>query len=70
MKFDLDGKICLVTGGSRGIGFEIARSLLAENAKVIICGRKEESLEKAKEALLTSKDLMPENLLPENLMTV
>ncbi len=58
MKFDLDGKICLVTGGSRGIGFEIAKSLLAENAKVIICGRKTDSLEKAKMALSHPESLM------------
>ncbi len=70
MKFDLDGKICLVTGGSRGIGFEIAKSLLAEHAKVIICGRKAESLEKAKEAILAAMNLTPENLMPGNLMTL
>lgn len=51
MKYDLDGKICLVTGGSRGIGFEVAKALLSENAKVFICARKAENLEKAKETL-------------------
>jgi NAD(P)-dependent dehydrogenase (short-subunit alcohol dehydrogenase family) len=30
----------VVTGGSRGIGLEIAGMLLAQKAKVVICGRK------------------------------
>jgi 3-oxoacyl-[acyl-carrier protein] reductase len=35
----LDGKKALVTGGTKGIGFEIARALLASGAHVLICGR-------------------------------
>jgi 2-deoxy-D-gluconate 3-dehydrogenase len=57
MIFDLKDKVCLVTGGSRGIGIEIARSLLKENAKVIICSRKPEGLEKAKETLSNHENL-------------
>lgn len=57
MKFDLKDKTCLVTGGSRGIGLEIARSLLEENARVIICGRKAPGLESARESLLNHKNL-------------
>lgn len=30
------GKICLVTGGARGLGLAIARTLLAEGARVVI----------------------------------
>ena len=44
MNFDLKDKTALVTGGSRGIGLEIARSLLNEGAKVILCARKKEGL--------------------------
>jgi NAD(P)-dependent dehydrogenase (short-subunit alcohol dehydrogenase family) len=58
MIFDLKDKVCLVTGGSRGIGIEIARSLLEEDAKVIICSRKSEGLEKAKETLSNHENLM------------
>jgi 2-deoxy-D-gluconate 3-dehydrogenase len=47
MNFDLKDKTALVTGGSRGIGLEIARSLLNEGAKVILCSRKEQGLEDA-----------------------
>ena len=35
----LDGKHVLVTGGSSGIGFQIAKALFAKGAKVAITGR-------------------------------
>ena len=41
---DLKSKVCLITGGSRGIGLEVARLFAANNAKVIICGRNYEKL--------------------------
>lgn len=41
----------LVTGGSRGIGFAIARSLIAAGASVAITGRDERALEAAREKL-------------------
>ena len=33
--FDLNGKIALVTGGSYGIGFAIAKGLASAGAKII-----------------------------------
>jgi uncharacterized oxidoreductase len=38
----------LITGGSSGIGLEIARTLVLSDNKVIICGRSREKLEAAK----------------------
>ncbi|MCA1244206.1 SDR family oxidoreductase [Stappia stellulata] len=35
----LDGRVAIVTGGTRGIGAEIARELLAAGAEVAVCGR-------------------------------
>ncbi len=43
----LAGKVAVVTGGSRGLGLEIARAYLLEGASVVIASRQEESLERA-----------------------
>jgi 3-oxoacyl-[acyl-carrier protein] reductase len=37
---ELDGKRCLVTGSTGGIGLETARLLVAEGAHVVTCGRR------------------------------
>lgn len=41
------GKTALVTGGTDGIGLEIARQLKAKGATVIVCGRRKELLASA-----------------------
>ncbi len=38
--FDLSGKTAVVTGGTRGIGFMMARGLLEAGARVYISSRK------------------------------
>ncbi|MFF4899763.1 SDR family NAD(P)-dependent oxidoreductase [Streptomyces sp. NPDC001068] len=47
----LDGKVCLVTGGSTGIGLGIARRFVAEGATVYLTGRREAELDAAVESL-------------------
>ncbi|SDP94715.1 3-oxoacyl-[acyl-carrier protein] reductase [Actinopolyspora xinjiangensis] len=46
-----DGRVAIVTGASRGIGFGIAQRLVSEGAKVCLTARKPESLEEAVESL-------------------
>lgn len=47
----LQGRVALVTGGGTGIGKEIARTLGRHGATVVICGRRQEVLEAAREEL-------------------
>ena len=50
-------KNILITGGSRGLGFYMAKKFRDDGAKVIITGRKKENLEKAKKGLGTGIDI-------------
>lgn len=49
--FSLEGKIAIVTGGSRGVGKEIAVGLGEMGAKVVITARREEWLAEAQKEL-------------------
>ena len=43
----LKDKVAVVTGGTRGIGFAIVKTYLDNGAKVVLCGSRKESAEKA-----------------------
>ena len=49
--FDLNGKTALVTGGSRGLGLQLAQALGEAGARVIISSRKESDLVESVEKL-------------------
>lgn len=47
MNLGLEGKACVVTGASRGIGLDVAKRLCEEGASVLLVARGEEELNKA-----------------------
>lgn len=47
MDLELEGKVAIVTGGSMGIGKQVARALAGEGARVAVVARGEEALEAA-----------------------
>ena len=54
--FDLDGKIALVSGASRGIGEAIARLLAAHGAHVIVSSRKAEDCQAVAASIVEAGD--------------
>jgi dehydrogenase/reductase SDR family protein 4 len=48
-KFDLSGKVAIITGSSKGIGEAIARGLAEFGAKVVISSRKQEAVDQVTE---------------------
>lgn len=55
IRYGLEDRVFLVTGGSRGIGFAVAGELVAQGALVVICGRKQETLDAALAALQSDR---------------
>ena len=54
-------KVCVVTGGSAGLGLAVARALAARQAKVVLVGRREEPLQQAAAGLTaTAADVLIE----------
>jgi NAD(P)-dependent dehydrogenase (short-subunit alcohol dehydrogenase family) len=49
--FDLTGKTALITGGSRGLGLQIAEALGSYGARILLVSRKQADLDQAREKL-------------------
>ena len=49
--FSFDGKTVLITGGSRGLGLVLARDVAGAGAKVAICARDQDALDRARTVL-------------------
>ena len=60
---NLENKVALITGSTRGIGNSIARLFLQNNAKVVICGSTKENAEKAVAKMKEELNLTDDNIM-------
>src|SRR5450631_1681524 len=57
MELGLKNKIAFVAASSQGLGKSVALELAMEGAKVIICGRNKQNLEKTKQEIEKRTDI-------------
>jgi gluconate 5-dehydrogenase len=67
--FDLDGKVAIVTGGGRGIGFQMAQGLADAGAELVLCARNVERCEEAAAQLPTRALALPCNVADPDSVT-
>jgi 3-oxoacyl-[acyl-carrier protein] reductase len=56
MELGLAGKVAVVTGGSEGIGRAAAAALGREGARVVVCARRADVLERAAQEIAGEND--------------
>lgn len=64
---NLDNKVALITGSTRGIGNSIARLFLQNNAKVVICGSNIDNAKNAVEELQNELNIDDSKIMPVGL---
>lgn len=69
-QYDVDGLSVVVIGGTTGLGLSAARALVSQGARVVVCGRSEESLSAALDVLgPTARGLAGDAVEPETAET-
>ena len=63
--FDLTGRVCIVTGGGRGIGRAIAEGLARHGATLVLSGRTEATLAEAAAAIGQAASVQPADVSRE-----
>ena len=62
----LKDKLAIVTGGTRGIGYAVVEKFLENHATVVLCGSRQETADRAVEALKAKNPAWPvEGIAPE-----
>ena len=61
----LQGKVCIVTGASKGLGLALATRFAKEGARIAICARNSAQLAAAQEAISTETDVFPFSMVTD-----